>query len=98
MSTRPGEPSVRMIPRITGGLDSTGCSDHRTSFAENSGPTCWPRTINPAQRGHTIGGNRLVAFVCSRRVPRRSAFFGDGSDMAVASIDETKHAGDFREM
>ena len=40
MSTRAGEPSVGMIPRITGGLDSTGCSDHRTSFAENSGLMC----------------------------------------------------------
>ena len=37
---RPGEPSIGMIPRIIGGLDSTGCSDHRTSFAENSGATC----------------------------------------------------------
>jgi hypothetical protein len=43
-------PSVGMIPRITGGLDSTGCSDHRISLAESSGATCWPRTIGPAQR------------------------------------------------
>jgi hypothetical protein len=53
MSTRAGEPPVGMIPRITGGLDSTGCSDHRTSLAENSGATCWPWTMGPAQRGHT---------------------------------------------
>jgi hypothetical protein len=67
MSTRAGEPSVGMIPRITGGLDSTGCSDHRTSLAENSGATCCPRTIGPAQREHTIGGKLLGGFVCLRR-------------------------------
>ena len=54
-----------MIPRITGGLDSTGCSDHRTSLAENSGATCWPRTMGPAQREHTIGGNPALVRECA---------------------------------
>jgi hypothetical protein len=80
MSTRAGEPSVGMIPRITGGLDSTGCSDHRTSLAENSGATCCPRTIGPAQREHTIGGKLLGGFVCLRRTPWAEVF-GVGSDI-----------------
>jgi hypothetical protein len=62
-----------MIPRITGGFDSTGCSDHRTSLAENSGATCWPRTMGPAQREHTIGGKLLGGFVCLCAATIRSA-------------------------
>src|SRR5688500_13443915 len=91
MSTRAGEPSVGMTPRITGGLDSTGCSDHRISLAENSGATCWPRTIGPAQRGHTIGGKLLGGFVCLRRTPW-AKFFGVGSDIWRPSIDPGKGA------
>ena len=54
-----GEPSFGMNPRSTRGLDSTGCSDHRTSFAENSGATCWPLTMGPPQREHIIGVSAL---------------------------------------
>jgi hypothetical protein len=89
MSTRAGEPSAGMIPRITGGLDSTGCSDHRTSFAENSGATCWPRTMGPAQREHAIGGKMLGGFVWLRRTPRRAALFGVVSDMVALDPDVT---------
>src|SRR5882672_1689712 len=83
MSTRAGEPFAGMISRITDGLDSTGCSDHRISFAENSGATCWPRTMGPAHREHTIGGTLPGGFVWLRRTPRRAALFGVGSDMVA---------------
>src|SRR5258705_7915552 len=94
MSPRAGEPSVGMIPRITGGLDSTGCSNHRTSLAENSGPMCWPGMIRPPQREQTIGGKLLGGFVCLRRGPR-AGFFGVASDIVVASINEEKDTDRF---
>ena len=40
-----------------------------TSLAENSGATCWPRTMGPSQREHTSGGILLGGFVCLRRTP-----------------------------
>src|SRR5258706_13432548 len=85
MSTRLGEPSVEMIPRITGGLDSTGCSDHRTDLADNSGATCCPRITGPPQRSHTIGGKLLGGLGCLRRA-RRVGIFDVGSDIKIASI------------
>jgi hypothetical protein len=90
MSTRAGEPSVGMIPRITGGLDSTGCSDHRTRWAENNGPICWPGTIGPPQRGQMMGGKLLGGFVCLRLAPR-GGFFGVRNGIVAASIDEEKN-------
>src|SRR5688572_24535288 len=88
MSTRPGEPSAEMIPRITGGLDSTGCSDHRTSLAENSGSTCCPGITGPPQRSHMIAGKLLGSLGCLRRA-RRVGLFGVGSDITTASIEKT---------
>src|ERR1700752_4548396 len=77
MSTRPGEPSVGMIPRIAGGLDSTGCSDQRTSLAGNSGATCCPGITGPPQRLHTIGGKLLggcpLRLTCPFRIFERAA-------------------------
>src|SRR5437870_6382320 len=56
-------------------------------------PTCWPRTIGPLQREHTIGGKPLGASGCLRRAPVRAGFFGVGCDIAIASIDERTNRG-----
>jgi hypothetical protein len=66
-------------------------------LAENSGATCWPRTMSPAQREHTIGGNLLGGFVCLRRTPRRAELFGVGSDM-VALDDAQQRGTDLKKM
>lgn len=60
--------------------------------------TCWPRTIGPAQREHTIGGKLLSGFVCLRRVPRRTGVSCVGSNIVVASINPEKAPTDSKEM
>ena len=98
MSTRAGEPSVGMIPRITGGLDSTGCSDHRTSLAENSGATCWPGTIGPPQREHTIGGKLLGGFVCLRELLGWRSFSASGPTYGGPRLMQGKAPTDLKKM
>lgn len=65
--TRPGEPSVEMIPRIIGGLDR-----HRVF-----------RPSNELCREHTIGGGSLGPSRCLRRVPPGGRIFGVDSDMRL---------------
>jgi hypothetical protein len=61
-------------------------------LGRDSGATCWPRTIGPAQREHTIGGNLLGGFVCLRRTSRRAELFGVGSDMVA--LDDAEQRAD----
>ena len=88
MSTGQASRLFEMIPRIRGHLDNTGCADHHTSVAENSGLTCSPRITGPPQRSHTIGGKLLGGLGCLRRA-RRVGLFGVGYDIMTDSIEKT---------
>ena len=58
------------------GLDITGCADHVTTFAENTGPMFCPWTTEPPQREHTIGGRLFEDLVLLGRALRLARFIG----------------------
>jgi len=55
-------------------------------LAENSGATCWPRTIARPQREHTIGDKPIGTSGCLRRAPLRLGLFGVGSAIVVPQL------------